>query len=110
METVTEEGRIEGALTQGLRLLRQQADHPPISFSPPESPILFSDHQDELFTTADDLSDFDIDEDAVAVDSLGEDENMISPDDQDAESKVEGALTQGLRLLLATQYIYDSAI
>ena len=50
-DTVTE-GRIEGALTQGLRLLRQQADHSPISFSPPESPILFSlsDRQDELRT------------------------------------------------------------
>ena len=56
---VADEGRIEGALTQGLRLLRQQADASPISFSPPESPILFSqDGEDELFTTADDLTEF----------------------------------------------------
>ena len=72
-DTVTEEGRIEGALTQGLRLLRQQADHSPISFSPPESPILFSlsDRQDELFTTTDDQSDFDagIADQVVSADS-----------------------------------------
>ena len=57
MEDVAEEGIIEGALTQGLGLLRQQADHSPIFFSPPELPILFSqsEHQDELFTTANDV-------------------------------------------------------
>ena len=63
MEVSSDEGRIEGALTQGLRLLRQHADHSPISFSPPDSPSLFSpshsNHQEELFTTAHDLSDFD---------------------------------------------------
>ena len=36
------ESKVEGALTQGLRLLRQQADHSPIAFSPPESPVLFT--------------------------------------------------------------------
>ena len=62
------EGRIQGALTQGLGLLRQQADDSPFSFSPPESLTLFSqsdlysqsDGQDDLFKTADDQSDFDV--------------------------------------------------
>ena len=58
MEGVAE-GTVEGALTQGLRLLRRQADLSPISFSPPESPILFS-QSDELYTTASDLSDYDV--------------------------------------------------
>ena len=58
MEGVAE-GTVEGALTQGLRLLRQHADRSPISFSPPESPILFS-QSDELYTTAHDYSDFDV--------------------------------------------------
>ena len=69
MESATEEGRVGGALTQGLRLLRQQADHSPISFSPPESPILFSHSGDDQtvdqeesfpYTTAADQSDFDV--------------------------------------------------
>ena len=63
-----DEGRIEGALTQGLRLLRVRADASPISFSPPESPILFS-QDDEFFTTADDQIDFEVGtaDQAVAV-------------------------------------------
>ena len=57
------EGRVEGALTQGLRLLRQQADHSPTSFSPPalptESFLVTQPNEDEgsfLFETAFDHS------------------------------------------------------
>ena len=42
------EGKVEGALTQGLRLLRQQADLSPIAFSPPESPLFTQTPHDSL--------------------------------------------------------------
>lgn len=47
------EGKVEGALTQGLRLLSQQAELSPTTFSPPESPTLFTQPPPEspIFST-----------------------------------------------------------
>ena len=57
------EGVVEGALTQGLRILREHADESPISFSPPASPtgsFLFTQPDEDegsfLFRTANDHS------------------------------------------------------
>ena len=50
---------IGGALSQNIRFLRLQAAKAPISFSPPGSPILFSQNGEEnsfLYETAHDLS------------------------------------------------------